>query len=132
MCLFAHTDGASSTENGWELVLPSFNNTKLVVSSTGNQNAADVPAELSVKHHDYRENVLEVFWKPGYSAAESNCMEGFDNKFKWKADYTKNWFYGWLLPKASEFALPAWKRSGKRTLAGFLKSVWFKQISGRQ
>ena len=43
-----------------------------------------------------------MYWKPGYKDTSYYCMDYFDNKVKWKANYTKDWFMDCLLPKIIE------------------------------
>lgn len=56
---------------------------------------ADVLAELYVR--DMSNNYVDIIWKPGYSPAV-NKMEGFNNKIKWKVDYTHDWILNDFIP----------------------------------
>lgn len=57
----------------------------------------DVLAEISCKR-TYA-NYAAIVWNPGYTAIDNPCEE-FDNKIKWKADYTCDWLINKFIPMA--------------------------------
>lgn len=59
----------------------------------------DILAELSVSEDKFEKNKWNLYWEPGYKA-NANCMDGFDNIVKWRADYTAEWIENKLLEKA--------------------------------
>ncbi|MDE7435482.1 MAG: SMEK domain-containing protein [Lachnospiraceae bacterium] len=63
---------------------------------------ADDFARIDVRVSKEYENMLDVFWRPGYAAGRGD-MEGFDNIIKWRADYTLKWIMEKFIPKAHEF-----------------------------
>ena len=58
-------------------------------------------AKIFVERTEYS-NTLKLYWKPGYKNGLTK-MDGFDNKIKWKADFTADWIYNKLLPRAEKF-----------------------------
>lgn len=56
---------------------------------------ADVLAELHVR--DMSKSYVDIIWKPGYTPSV-NKMEGFDNKVKWKVDFTHDWVLEEFIP----------------------------------
>ena len=66
----------------------------------GNKDKGIIHAEIRVEF--LYNDTVNVFWIPGYKDTSYNCMEYFDNVVKWKADYTKEWFWNALIPKIRE------------------------------
>ena len=66
------------------------------------ENAGDIMAKLSICKNKNSHKKLDLCWEPG-SKINEDCMKGFDNKIKWKADYTKEWIENKLLKKAHEY-----------------------------
>lgn len=56
---------------------------------------ADVLVELYVK--DMSGSYVDIIWKAGHTSTLRE-MEGFDNKSKWKADYTHDWILNEFIP----------------------------------
>lgn len=70
----------------------------------------DVLAEIKVK--EISDEKVAVYWFPGFKGCYNN-MEGFDNKLKWKADFTRDWFVNKLLAeieKQKERNRPWWRK----------------------
>ena len=57
----------------------------------------DVLAQLFCKRK--YGNYVSVIWRPGFTALDDPCKE-FDNKVKWKADYTYDWLLKEFIPRA--------------------------------
>ena len=53
---------------------------------------------------------LKIYWCPGYCTADQNCMDHFDNRIKWKADFTKEWLEKQLLPRTEKQSVRFWRR----------------------
>lgn len=106
MLRFADAHNGYITEGNMEenIFLTSPDRTKIVlVPNVNSDKKGDIWAELSVKASNVSAGVLEVWWTPGYRAAELDCMDGFDNAIKWRADYTLNWMNCWMLPAVNEY-----------------------------
>lgn len=56
---------------------------------------ADILAELFV--YDINNNYVDIVWKAGYTPL-TDKMDGFDNRIKWKVDYTHNWILEEFIP----------------------------------
>lgn len=56
---------------------------------------ADVLAELCV--HDMNSSYVDVVWKPGHSPMIYK-MDGFDDRIKWKVQYTHDWILEKFIP----------------------------------
>ncbi|TMV49570.1 HNH endonuclease [Paenibacillus mesophilus] len=54
-----------------------------------------ISTELYV--NDLSGNYVDIIWKAGW-APKLRKMEGFDNKIKWKADYTHDWILNEFIP----------------------------------
>lgn len=66
----------------------------------GNKGKDIIHAEIRA---EFLYDSVNVYWGPGYKDTEEGyCMRYFDNKIKWKADYTKEWFWNALIPKITE------------------------------
>lgn len=66
----------------------------------GNKGKGIIHAEIRA---EFLYDSVNVYWGPGYKDTEEGyCMRYFDNKIKWKADYTKEWFWNALIPKITE------------------------------
>lgn len=57
----------------------------------------DVLAQLFCKRK--YGNYVSIVWRPGFTALDNPCEE-FDNKIKWKADYTCDWLMEEFIPRA--------------------------------
>lgn len=66
----------------------------------GNKGKGIIHAEI--RSEILNNDTVNVYWKPGYKDTSYYCMDYFDNKVKWKANYTKDWFMDCLLPKIIE------------------------------
>lgn len=64
---------------------------------------ADILAELYVK--DMSGSYVDILWKAGHTPSLRK-MEGFDNKIKWKADYTHDWILENFIPYLFYLAFP--------------------------
>ncbi len=62
----------------------------------------DILSRISVVELEENCTKMKLYWNPGYKA-NVNCMEGFDNIIKWKADYTKEWIENVFLEKAHKY-----------------------------
>lgn len=129
MLRFADAHNGYMLEGNLEenIFLTSSDRTKIILVPNVNSNKkGDIWAELSVKASNASSGVLEVWWTPGYRAAELDCMEGFDNVIKWRADHTLNWMNCWMLPTANEYnthtkhGLGSWYKAGRLFLKNFI------------
>lgn len=57
---------------------------------------AGVLVQFAAKESD--ENMMSIYWLPGFGARERCKTDNFDNEFKWKADYAHDWFVYKLIP----------------------------------
>lgn len=62
----------------------------------GEDARGDVLAEIKVK--EKTDEKVGVYWSPGFRTC-SDDRHGFDNKMKWKADFTQEWFIKKMLPE---------------------------------
>ena len=82
----------------------------------GGESRGDVFAEIKIK--EKADEKVAVYWFPGFKGYD-DCMNGFDNKIKWKADFTKEWFDKKLLPEIEKQG----KKKGKGRKKIFLKGL---------
>ncbi len=76
----------------------SFDRNRIMIYKNMNIKAkGDVLAQLFCKKK--YGNYVSIIWRPGFTALDDPCKE-FDNKIKWKADYTCDWLFNEFIPRA--------------------------------
>lgn len=93
-------------DSGWDIFKPLNLVDKdhiMIYKNHLDNTKADVLAELYVE--DLSGSYVNVVWKAGHTF-HFRDMEGFDNKSKWKADYTHDWILNEFVPYLIYFNTP--------------------------
>lgn len=118
---FAQDHDCSNTkgEMKWNIFNNSWSKTRLILAPNLNGKTEGVIfAKISVQQNENYDNKFDLYWEPGFKVYE-NCMEGFDNVIKWKANYTKDWIKNELIGKAHLY----YEEYNKQTILGRLFGI---------
>ncbi len=98
MFRFAQERDYGASKDNWNMFYTSFLDDRIkIYKNMYSTEKGDVLAQLFCKEKD-RNNVY-ILWEPGFTENDDPQAE-FDNKIKWKADYTCNWLINELIPRA--------------------------------
>lgn len=96
---FARTRDYGLPYDKWNIFhIGAFGRDRIMLQKNMNvKDKGDVLAQLFCKRK--YGNYVSVIWRPGFTALDDPCKE-FDNKVKWKADYTYDWLLKEFIPRA--------------------------------